>query len=329
VEDDTDAAQIALERAAGDNYNDHRGGGHGNGNGNGGGDDERGGRARVEAAKVFALRGFPTLAPRFGGAAESGGPLPSRLAECGDLWALRASERRRVFLEWHRAWYHGQIEGLEALCERYARTCDELGRLRGDLEQEVLAGARIVGMTTTAVAKMRRLLQAVKPEIVIVEEAAEVLESHIVTALTASTRHLVLIGDHEQPRPGTAVYRLATRFRLDVSLFERLVRNGVPHVTLARQRRMRPPIARLIAPIYPHLTDHPHVTRFPDVRGVASNLFFLDHAQPESSDHGGGASKANRFEVRDDVAHKDLVSEPLRVTGCTPAQWTRRHCSPC
>ena len=55
------------------------------------------------------------------------------------------------------------------------------------------------------------------------------------------------------------MYRLATRFKLDVSLFERLVKNSVEHVTLARQRRMRPQIARLIAPIYPHLHDHPHV----------------------------------------------------------------------
>ena len=99
------------------------------------------------------------------------------------------------------------------------------------------------------------------------------------------------------PRPPSArSYRLATRFRLDVSLFERLVKNRVEHVTLARQRRMRPQIARLIAPIYPHLHDHPHVETFPDVRGVARNLFFVDHAHPEGAE-AGSASKSNRFEA--------------------------------
>ena len=172
-------------------------------------------------------------------------------------------------------------------------------------------------MTTTAVAKMRRLLQAVKPEIVVVEEAAEVLESHIVTALTASTKHLVLIGDHQQLRPGTAVYRLATRFKLDVSLFERLVKNSVEHVTLARQRRMRPQIARLIAPIYPHLHDHPHVETFPDVLGVGRNLFFVDHAHPEGAE-AGSASKSNRFEAEFAAALvRYLVRRP---NGCARAR---------
>jgi hypothetical protein len=49
-------------------------------------------------------------------------------------------------------------------------------------------------MTTTAVAKYHRLIEALESEIVIVEEAAEVLESHVVSALRPSTKHLILIG---------------------------------------------------------------------------------------------------------------------------------------
>ena len=40
------------------------------------------------------------------------------------------------------------------------------------------------------------------------------------------------------------VYRLSQQFQLDVSLFERLIRNGAPHVTLSHQRRMRPEVRR-------------------------------------------------------------------------------------
>ena len=79
------------------------------------------------------------------------------------------------------------------------------------------------------------------------------IEAHLVAVLSRATKHLILIGDHLQLRPGTAVYELAKRYGLDVSMFERLVRNGVQHATLARQRRMRPPIARLIQGVYPHL----------------------------------------------------------------------------
>jgi hypothetical protein len=40
----------------------------------------------------------------------------------------------------------------------------------------------------------RELLQALKPKIVIMEEAGEILESHVITSLPDSCQHLVMIG---------------------------------------------------------------------------------------------------------------------------------------
>lgn len=54
--------------------------------------------------------------------------------------------------------------------------------------------AKVIGMTTTGAARYQHVLQQVGPEIVIVEEAAEVLEAHIVTALSKKCQHLILIG---------------------------------------------------------------------------------------------------------------------------------------
>lgn len=50
-------------------------------------------------------------------------------------------------------------------------------------------------MTTTGAAKYKPLLKKVPCKIVIVEEAAEVLESHITTSLPDAVEHVVLIGD--------------------------------------------------------------------------------------------------------------------------------------
>lgn len=61
-------------------------------------------------------------------------------------------------------------------------------------------------MTTTGAARLQTSLGALKNKIVIVEEAAEVLESHIITSLTQHCTHLILIGDHQQLRPNTANY---------------------------------------------------------------------------------------------------------------------------
>lgn len=55
-------------------------------------------------------------------------------------------------------------------------------------------------MTTTGAAKFRTILQEVHPRLVIVEEAAEVLEAHTITTLSQACQHLILIGDHQQVR---------------------------------------------------------------------------------------------------------------------------------
>jgi superfamily I DNA and/or RNA helicase len=88
--------------------------------------------------------------------------------------------------------------------------------------------------------------------VVIVEEAAEVLEAHILTSLAPTVEHLVLIGDHFQLPPKVEVYELQKEsgrgFNLNMSMFERLVEaGGVQHVRLQQQRRMRPDISQCVA----------------------------------------------------------------------------------
>ena len=58
-------------------------------------------------------------------------------------------------------------------------------------------------MTTTGAAKYRKILQEVKPTVVVIEEAAEVLEAHAITTLSEACQHLILIGDHQQVRNHT------------------------------------------------------------------------------------------------------------------------------
>lgn len=64
-------------------------------------------------------------------------------------------------------------------------------------------------MTTTGRSKYQHLLKGTSFPIVIIEEAAEVFEAHIVTSLSNDTEHLIMIGDHEQLKPNTAIYDLS------------------------------------------------------------------------------------------------------------------------
>jgi hypothetical protein len=52
-------------------------------------------------------------------------------------------------------------------------------------------------MTTTGCAKNEDLLKYTTFPIIVVEEAAEVFEAHILSSLSKKTEHLILIGDHQ------------------------------------------------------------------------------------------------------------------------------------
>ena len=110
-------------------------------------------------------------------------------------------------------------------------------------------------MTTTGAAKFKKLLSSVSSKIMIVEEAAQILEAHMTTSLTKDLEHIILIGDHEQLRPSLNVHRLAENFNLDISMFERLINNDFENVMLLSQRRMRPEISEIVRCIYPNLID--------------------------------------------------------------------------
>ena len=153
----------------------------------------------------------------------------------------------------------------------------------------------IVGMTTTGAAKNRRLLESLKGKIgnnvsydllelrfhltcycyvVIVEEAAHAPESHIVCSLTSDCQQLIMIGDHKQLCPSVNVHYLATKYQLDVSLFERLHIGGMKAVKLGVQYRMRPEVARLIVPaIYSQLENHSSVYGHPGIPGMQRDVY--------------------------------------------------------
>lgn len=118
------------------------------------------------------------------------------------------------------------------------------------------------------------------------------------SALTETTQHVILIGDHQQLRPTVNEYNLAQKHNLEVSMFERLINSGFPHVTLTTQRRMHPEISSLITPsIYQKLEDADSVRRHPPVRGIKERLFFFNHSHLEDSEMGKQSSIVQKSEA--------------------------------
>ncbi|KAG4072805.1 hypothetical protein HA402_009628 [Bradysia odoriphaga] len=170
-------------------------------------------------------------------------------------------------------------------------------------ENQTIKNAKVIGMTTTGAVKYKKMVETkFKSNIMIVEEAAHVLEAYVVASLTHHCTQLILIGDHKQLRPMIADHNLKESF-LDVSLMERLVKNGIAQNTqnwtqLKVQHRMRTEIAELICPaIYDELENHSDVDKYPNVMGCAKNLFFVQHEHQESQET-CSKSRFNAYEAK-------------------------------
>ncbi|XP_059472673.1 NFX1-type zinc finger-containing protein 1-like [Neocloeon triangulifer] len=143
----------------------------------------------------------------------------------------------------------------------------------------------VIGLTTNGAARLHSMLNSLGCEIAIIEEAAEVMEPHIVSCLSKRCKHLILIGDHKQLRPKISEYELGKFYNFDVSLFERMVINREGCITLQVQHRMAPEMAKLIVPtIYKTLENHQSVFDRPKLKSLTQRLSFVTHSEPEHQD---------------------------------------------
>ena len=166
------------------------------------------------------------------------------------------------------------------LLDQIKNVTDQLEQLQRTEDASLLRRAEIVGMTVTRAAREWKLLELLAPGIVVVEEAAEVLESHLVAALPLSAKHLVLLGDHLQLRPILANASMQRKHpEANISLFERLMEAG-NGVRLSTQHRMAPDLANVLTPLYPGLENHPSVMKIPQLPGMGGYLHCITHTYP-------------------------------------------------
>ncbi|KIK93721.1 hypothetical protein PAXRUDRAFT_828683 [Paxillus rubicundulus Ve08.2h10] len=246
------------------------------------------------------------------------------LLDIGEVWAMSRCERKRLhgfWIEQARIQMHqNQLDEFERLRKLYAERVEEYNEGKEAARRDLLHNVDIIGCTTTGAAKLATLLRSLGPRVLLVEEAGQVLEAHVLGSLVPSVEHLILIGDPLQLRPTLNNYSLSmdsrrgqVLYRFDMSLMERLAVSGLPMSQIDVQRRMRPMISSLIRnTLYPKLEDHELVTQYPDVRGMEKNMFFVTHNHKENGGMDDTASKYNTYEVN---MIRDLVLYLLRQ-GC-------------
>ena len=202
------------------------------------------------------------------------------------IWDMDPAARRACVDRWRHALLQEQVDKVSDLAQRFNRCQDHLDEVLSEKSTSILTQKRIIGCTTTAAAKYARELRSASPGVVLVEEAGEILESHVLTAMSSQTKQLTLIGDHKQLRPKVNNYELTVErgdgYDLNRSLFERLILAGYPHTTLTKQHRMCPEISSLVRNLtYPDLLDDPKTLNRPPVRGLQDRIIFFSHNHPE------------------------------------------------
>ncbi|KAF2649460.1 P-loop containing nucleoside triphosphate hydrolase protein [Lophiostoma macrostomum CBS 122681] len=226
------------------------------------------------------------------------------------IWSEDAKARSTRLSCWQKEIWQEQISEIGTLMSKYNQCREKIDQLFRGKQRHIIKNKRIIACTTTGAAMYTEELRSASPGIVLVEEAGEILESHILTALTPKTKQLVLIGDHKQLRPKVANYSLTVEqgggYNLNVSLFERLVHAGVSHTTLSKQHRMRPEISSLVRSLtYPELEDAYSTKGRPPLRGFQDDVIFVSHHHPELNadniaerrDESSKSSKENMYEA--------------------------------
>ncbi|KAJ5058920.1 NFX1-type zinc finger-containing protein 1 [Bipolaris maydis] len=230
-----------------------------------------------------------------------------------DVYSLTSRERSALVAHWIEGARNNKIDELYEMINDATKTQQKLTNVHEELDRRVLEQAQVIGVTTTGLAKRIAVLQQVKCKVLICEEAGEIMESHMISALLPDVEHVIQIGDHEQLRPSVSNFRdlsleseRGKLHQLDRSQFERLCvgelgRPLMPVAQLNVQRRMRPQISSLIREtIYGKLQDHPSTNDLPNVVGMRHNVFWLDHTNFENQNDENAhinSSKSNSWEV--------------------------------
>lgn len=241
------------------------------------------------------------------------------------FWRMPIADRHDFVLQVERSVLEDSKRRLRDILATVKELSKEREAARRAADMQILREASVIGATTSGAAKYQDILSSIAPGVVMVEEAGEVLESHVLTALSSTnfvgnsedTKHLILIGDHKQLRPKVDAFNLTKvsghGYDLDVSLFERLILGGLESASLSTQHRMRPAISNFIrAQTYPHLIDHPSVLEFPDIQGVSSNVVFIDHDNLEDDQEADDLDAKRVSTTKSNAFEADLCVEIVR-----------------
>lgn len=120
-----------------------------------------------------------------------------QIARAKGIWEMNLAARQARILMWTSDILKYHVDELYQNGKLYDSCQLELQRKFEEKNVDILRSKRIIGCTTTGAAMYKESIQGAAPDVLLVEEAGEILESHVVTALGTAAKQMVLIGDHK------------------------------------------------------------------------------------------------------------------------------------
>lgn len=192
--------------------------------------------------------------------------------------------------------------------------------------------ARIIAMTSTHAAMRRHEIAGLgfHYDNVVMEEAAQIteIESFIPLVLQnpeaangrstqSQLQRIVLVGDHLQNSPVVRNAAFRSYANLEQSLFQRMIRLGVPHILLDAQGRSRPSLAALYKWRYPHLTNLPFTLTQPEFvqanAGLRFDYQFID--VPDSNGKGESEPSPHFLQNLGEAEYAVALYQYMRLLG--------------
>lgn len=113
------------------------------------------------------------------------------------------------------------------------------------LEEHILSECPVVAATISSCMLQVNRLKKLNTKTIIIEEAAKVLETEMLSFIKIDPERIVLIGDHEQLKPLVKCDDVRINGRFNISFFERMQNIGIQPIQLTSQGRARKEIADL------------------------------------------------------------------------------------
>lgn len=260
-----------------------------------------------------------------------------------NLYEIPVPYRGEVYRAWEKELNKKMLQDLKGHMKEYGEIAKiyEVAKNLANVKMIRFLGVKVIACTTTGLSKYRALLAAMEPQILLIEEAAETTEATVIAGMMDSLEQLVLVGDHQQLQANCNVRELGVEpYYLNVSMFERLVNNGIGYTMLNQQRRMIKDARQLLTagdnPFYENLYDHPSVwdreVARPPIPGMGGiDTWFFHHNWPEARNIDGSSYNMYEAEMISGFYNYLVLNgtEPSKITVLTagiPVPKPRNFC---